>query len=450
MPVTGYSSSIHTSHNPWLSGELVRSLLLALILALATSFDAVAAAAAPKKIHRHALVIGNKSYAGSPWTVLKSPQRDAEDMAALLRQAGFQLHGDQPQVNKSGRELKNILSSFGISIRDKRRDIQVRNQEQAEAIVAVVFYSGHGFSSGDTSYLAGVDAVGKNVEDVIQRSARLTQLVSDLTPEEGDVETLSLFLIDACRSALNLPSLSQASAKGTAMDRANIFGNITGFGRMVVSATTQGKVSLDGKTEDKNSVFTSALRRAAIDPAIPLNFKEYVDRVQKYTPEIAFQEYKTRQHVEVSTTAVPSDFFWTDQQGKDAAVKVAALNAQPKLPKNTTSAAEAWIYLGDLPQSATDWIGPRFDVSPKNSPLPSSLSQGTSIRLLGNMNAREGMPVLRKQCGKQKYQECEKYLGTLPQGLKVELLEIPQTSNPQKWARVRFDRSALYKIARFE
>jgi hypothetical protein len=423
--------------------------MLKILIALAVLASSLGATQAQevvqKKIHRYALVIGNKDYGGHTWRPLVSPEKDAQDMGNVLRNAGFELQDGKAHVNLTGAKLKVALAKFGLGIRTKRNEIIERRAEKREAIVAVVFFSGHGFMSADSSYLAGIDSDGKYIEEVTQNSARFHQLINDLTPEDADVETLSLILLDACRSTVSLPSLTQGSSKGGNVSGAHIFSKIGGFGRMVVFATTAGRISLDGKTPQENSVFTAALLDAAKSPSTPTNFRDYVTRVQEYTPKIARARFKVSQDVEVAMTGMPSDLFWTDAQDKEAAVKVAGLNA-----KGMTSSADGWIYLGDLSSQSKSWVGPRFETAAGISPPPTGLSNPSDIKLLGNMNVRGDMPLLGKRCASKKYQECERYLGTLPRGLKVQLVDIPETKNPQKWARVRFDSSALYQIAAFK
>src|SRR4051794_31943243 len=108
-------------------------LSLALSLALGASV-----AYADKRV---ALVIGNGAY--SKVARLPNPVNDANAMAALFKNAGF-------DVVETRRDLDLV------AMRRALRDFtdQVRNAD-----IAVVYFAGHGIEINGTNYLIPVDAV---------------------------------------------------------------------------------------------------------------------------------------------------------------------------------------------------------------------------------------------------------------------------------------------------
>ncbi|WP_343605064.1 caspase family protein [Roseateles sp.] len=397
-----------------------------------------------KKIHRFALVVGNKAYTGKPWRPLKAPVKDAKDLSDVLRNAGFQIDSDSYIENGTGRDLRAAIDGFGTKVRQKRRDILRRNAQDSEGIVVVVFFSGHGFMVDEAAYLAGVDANGTYVEEIMQQSVKLNRLVQDLTPDERDVDLLSILLIDACRSQANLPSKAGSAGKSMMANSTNPFRQISGFGRISVFATTDGKVSFDGRNEGENSVFTAALLEAAQKPSSPKNFSDFVERVGTLTPKIAKQRFSIEQYPEIYKTGAAYDFYWGPGQAKDVQNNVLVLNSAKGVGDAGPSRL-GWIWIGDYSKNGTgSWDVSRFAVTDSQVlPAPSELRAGREIQILANLNVRDRFPTRDSNCTK-KYQECAALLGTIPKGLKVEIAEGPRASGQQNWVKVKFNAKAIY------
>lgn len=399
-----------------------------------------------KTVHRFALVVGNKKYTGSPWRALKSPVKDATDIANVLRNAGFDIDKDSYLEDGTGRDLRAAVDNFGTKVRQKRREILQRNAQDSEGIVVVVFFSGHGFMVDESAYLAGVDANGKFVEEVMQQSVKLNRLVQDLTPDERDVDLLSVLLIDACRSQASLPSKVGSASKNMLANSTNPFRRISGFGRISVFATADGKVSFDGRNEDENSVFTAALLEAAEKPNAPKNFSDFVGRVEVLTPKIAKQRFTIEQYPEVYRTGAAYDFYWTPGQARTAEASVIAINsARGEAPASLSRTGWIWIgdYAGSLPGDSK-WDISRFALPDSNLlPAPKELKPGQEIQLRANLNVRDRFPTRDVNCTK-KYQECAALLGTLPKGLKVEIADSVKAFGQQNWVKVKYNASAIY------
>src|SRR5262245_25061806 len=88
---------------------------------------------------RFALVIGNGSYAEGP---LANPVNDARDMAATLRQLGFEVSVGE---NLNRRRMEDLIREFGLKIRSGG--------------VGMFYFAGHGVQVGGANYLIPVGAV---------------------------------------------------------------------------------------------------------------------------------------------------------------------------------------------------------------------------------------------------------------------------------------------------
>ncbi len=159
-----------------------------------------------------ALVIGNSAYKSSP---LKNPLNDAQDVASLLGELGFQVtvrtDASQRQMRKAIREFGNQLKKGGVGL---------------------FFFAGHGMQVNGRNYLLPVDADIQE-EDEVQ----------DYAVDAG------LVFLDACRDNPFARSF-RSSQKGLAqMDAPR--------SSLIVYATAPGSVAADGS--GRNGVFTKYL-----------------------------------------------------------------------------------------------------------------------------------------------------------------------------------------------
>lgn len=420
--------------------------VLLLLISFAAASPLAHAEATQKKIHRLALVIGNQTYGGQPWLPLVSPIKDAEDVWKIFGDAGFERNRDYLVLDGNGRTLRAAIEDFGLRVRQVRKDILKRNAEDSEAMVVVVFLSGHGFMSNDTAYFAGTDVKGEFIEDLTDQSIAVNQLVRDLTPNDRDVDFLSVILVDACRSNVQLPSRVSKANKGMPFSKGNPFGLIQGIGRIAVFATTEGKPSYDGRNNKENSIFTAAIIESAQNPGQPVSFSEFVTRIERNTIRLAKVRFNVEQSPEVYRTGVDNDFFWSADKGAEAS-KTAGLSNS----KGGAKKAAGWIWIGDYGtpagQDSQAWLAPR--ATPSSGGLlaaPAAIPVGSELTIQANLNVRDEFPVKDAACGKdKKYQECAKLLGTIPRGLKVITLQPPKATGVQNWVRVEFDADALYK-----
>jgi len=428
------------------AGHWLLANILVLFICLVGAVPVLHAQTLQKKIHRLALVIGNQTYSGKPWHSLVSPIKDAEDIWKILGDAGFETDKDYLILEGNGRKLRSVVEDFGLRVRQVRKDILKRNAQDSEAMVVTVFFSGHGFMVNDTAYLAGTDATGKYIEDLTDQSVPLNQLVRDLTPGDRDVDFLSILLVDACKSNVQLPSRVRQVNKGTSLTVRNPFRQIQGIGRISVFATTDGKPSFDGRSNKENSVFTAAIIESASMPQSPSSFSEFVGRIERNTPKVARARFNVEQWPEVYRTGVTSDFFWTADAGAAASKAADFLNT-----KGISQKSVGWVWIGDYGVPAgsesKEWLVPRFVPSEgEGLPAPSAITAGAELTIQANLNVRDAFPVKDAACSKdKKYQECAKLVGTIPKGLKVVALDRPKSFGVQNWVKVEFDSNALYK-----
>lgn len=203
-----------------LVSALARLLLLALLVGQAFADD---------QGRRVALVIGNGAYRNAP--TLTNPPNDATDMAAKLRELGFQV--------VLGTDLD--MAGFAATL---RRFAQALDGSD----VALLFYAGHGLQVDGVNYLVPVDARIEASSDLDFQAVKLDSLIGLM--DKG--APLSIILLDACRNnPLSRGLTRSAAAPGLAPQS-------IASGSYIAFSTAPGNVAYDGEGT-RNSPFTAAL-----------------------------------------------------------------------------------------------------------------------------------------------------------------------------------------------
>jgi Caspase domain len=205
---------------------MVRAAIVLLILVLLPP-----AAHAQKRV---ALVIGNASYqhAGE----LTNPKNDANDMAAALRSAGFQVI-EGYNLNKAALDRK--IRDFATALRG------------AEA--GLFFYAGHGLQVTGQNYIVPVDA-----ELTTEAALDFEMVRLDLVHRAMEREApTNIIFLDACRNNPLARNLARALGTRSAAIGRGLAAVESGAGTLISFSTQPGNVALDG--EGRNSPFAGAL-----------------------------------------------------------------------------------------------------------------------------------------------------------------------------------------------
>lgn len=127
----------------------------------------------PRKV---ALVIGNARYPGLP---LKTPVNDARQVAAVLRELGFEVD------LKENADWDTMVQSLGaFTLRSKASQVRV------------FYYAGHGMQVRSRNYLNPVGTAPVNESQLRARSIDLDDVVERLAQAQ---EGVSVVIVDACR-----------------------------------------------------------------------------------------------------------------------------------------------------------------------------------------------------------------------------------------------------------
>src|SRR5215831_370604 len=183
---------------------------------------------------RVALVIGNSAYQHTPR--LENPKNDATDMAAVLKQLGFQVI-DGFDLDKTAFERK--VRDFSVALRT--------------AEVGLFFYAGHGLQVAGQNYLVPVDAKAETADALDWEMVRL-----DLVQRTMErATTTNIIFLDACRNNPLARNLARAMGTRSADIGRGLAPVESGVGTLISFSTQPGNVALDGK--GRNSPFAGAL-----------------------------------------------------------------------------------------------------------------------------------------------------------------------------------------------
>ena len=204
----------------------------------------------PAKLARLALVIGNAAYKDDK---LQNPVNDAHDMAALLKQAGFEV---VYRENASLREMHLALRDFGDRL--------------GRETLGLLFFAGPGVQVRGRNYLLGVDAdIGR--EDEVAFNALDLQAV--LEKMDTARNHTNLIILDACR---NNPFASRFKLTNNGLAQID-----SPPGTVVAFATAPGSVAADGA--GRNGLYTQHLLAQISKPGVRIEdaFKQVRVAVRK-------------------------------------------------------------------------------------------------------------------------------------------------------------------------
>ncbi len=192
---------------------------------------------------RVALVIGNSAYVHA--NPLPNPANDANDIAAALKDVGFEV----------------IL---GLDLDKRGFDIKVRDFARAldQADVALLYYAGHGLQASGRNYLVPVDAQMQNERDLDFEGISADFILKQMELERAG--KTNIVFLDACRDNPLARNLARSMGTRSASIGSGLAQVQTGVGTFIAYSTQPGNVAADG--QGRNSPFTAALSKRVREP----------------------------------------------------------------------------------------------------------------------------------------------------------------------------------------
>ncbi|MDQ7834648.1 MAG: caspase family protein [Humidesulfovibrio sp.] len=279
--------------------RFVRLLSLACLVLLL----AAPAVAAPQPERRVALVIGNGAYKAGP---LKNPVNDARDMAAALRELGFEVI---LRENAGLAQMEQAVDQFWTSLK--------------KGGTGLFFFAGHGMQVKGVNYLVPVDANLQIEQDVKVRCLDVNLVLGRM---ENAGNPLNLVILDACRNNPFARAWRNAGQGLAKMDAP--------MGTLIAYATAPDSVAADGA--GKNGVYTQHLLRTMRTPGLK------VEDVLKQTRIGVIRDTDKRQ-IPWESSSLTGDFYFRPGAGGQAVPpQQLALAVPPKEALPTVDQSQAW------------------------------------------------------------------------------------------------------------
>jgi uncharacterized caspase-like protein len=227
--------------------------------------------------------------------VLDAPKRDADAVAAALRQSGFQTVTLATDLDRD--HMVKALRAF--------RD------EADKADWALVYFAGHGIAVNGVNYLIPVDAKLADDRDVTDETVSHLDLLKTI----GGAGKLRVLILDACRN--NPFQASMRRTGGTTRDPA-ARGLVAPQereqtpGTLIIYAAKEGQVALDNGG-DGNSPFARAFMNQIKVPGREIRY--LVDYVRD---DVMTATAKRQEPWTYGSLPSGQDFFFVSAKGREA------------------------------------------------------------------------------------------------------------------------------------
>jgi hypothetical protein len=218
---------------------------------------------------RLALVIGNAKYRQA---ALRNPTNDAQDMAASLKEVGFEV---MTVYDGSREQMMSAIKEFG--------------DRAPPDGVALFYYAGHASSNGEANFLWPVDQVIAKEADQANRAINANEVLGALDHAKTRI---NIVILDACR---NNPLAGKRAAKAglASMDAPS--------GTLLAYSAAPGKTADDGP--GRNGFYTSFLLNEIRRP----NMK--VEDVFKNV-RLAMRSERGAEQTPWETSSLTGDFYF--------------------------------------------------------------------------------------------------------------------------------------------
>ncbi len=221
---------------------------------------------------RIALVIGNGAYTEGP---LANPVNDARDMAATLRQYGFEVLSGE---NRNRRQMEDLIREFGRKIRSGG--------------VGMFYFAGHGVQVNGANYLIPIGAQINGEAEVKYEAVDAGFVLAQM---EEARNRLNIVVLDACRNNPFARSFRSPS-RGLASIDAPV-------GTLIAYATAPGRTASDGG--GRNGLYTKELLAAMQLPGLKLE-----DVFKRVRAEVRRQS--NNQQIPWEASSIEGDFYFSD------------------------------------------------------------------------------------------------------------------------------------------
>ena len=261
-----------------------------------------------------ALVVGNSAYTADVMK-LKTPARDARDIAAALKADGFDV---DLRLDVNEQQFRDMLGDFE------------RKSKQAD--VSLFYYAGHGMQFRRKNFLLPTDNYPRDIVDVKRHSVAL----DDIVDAAGEARKAKIVILDACRDGRSGPAKSSTRSIGGLGDGDGLAAVEGADGLVVFFSSQHGKQALDFDGGD-HSPFAQAMLRHMTEPG-----RKLVDVLEDVSHDVARLTNGGQQPEILTASLGDSDIFLNPKQTSAEAWRKVKGSKDPRALKQ---------FMADFPDS---------------------------------------------------------------------------------------------------
>ena len=250
--------------------------------------------------NRVALIIGNSNYA--TMGELRNASNDAEDMAQVLTELGFDVISG---VNLSKKQMSEKIRTFDAKLSSGNKD----------ETIGLFYYAGHGLEVEGKNYLVPIDADMQYQEDASDEGIPLNRVIKRMNYSKN---RMNIVILDACRNN-PLPKRDRAMGSGGW----GAFNDVAS-GMFIAYGTAPGRKAADGI--GRNGLFTKHILKNIKTP------EKTLEQVFKSTRLGVLNESNKKQ-ITWQNNATTGDFYFVSSKNNNTH-KASQVKTQNKLPAN--------------------------------------------------------------------------------------------------------------------
>ena len=224
--------------------SVFRLVFTTVFMLLAAATARAAAAPVLTSEPRHALVIGNASYASAP---LLNSANDAAAVAKVLERAGFTV---DLKLNASQKQMQDAVTAFGDKLKNGG--------------AGLFYFAGHGVQIKGRNFLLPVAPAGNDIkreDEVPYKSVDVQQVLDKMDTAKNRI---NMVVLDACRDN-PFAGITRSTRSGGGSGLSQVDAPI---GSLIAFATAPGSVASDGK--NANGLYTQHLLANIERPGTPI------------------------------------------------------------------------------------------------------------------------------------------------------------------------------------
>ncbi len=275
-----------------------------------------------------ALVIGNESYEEAP---LRNPVNDANDIAAALKNLGFELIDNGALLDLNKQQMNDAIDKF--------------RERLSQGGVGAFYYAGHGVAIEGVNYLIPIDADLDVEKDAEYETIPLRKVINSMQATETQ---FNFIIVDACRD--NPVYRQWPSALRSGLTPKGFTEENPARGTIILYSTKPRSTAIDG--QGRNSPFASHLLKHIGTTGLDIAFM-----IRRVTEGVVTETNNKQEPWREGSVRGSGEFYLNPIEEKQPisipTKEESTSSSQTSVNSNTTTATEATSSIIDSSEPKT-------------------------------------------------------------------------------------------------